>query len=342
MTYAFVRSAFTCLVAAIALTAPGASLAQQALKFSLDWRIEGPAAPFLFALDKGYFKSEGLDVTIDTAQGSLEPISRIASGAYDLAFGDINALIKYRDQNPGAPVVAVYMVYNKPAYAIIGRKSRGVLKPADLAGRRLGAPLADASYAQWPLFAQMAGIDAAKVLVTHVGFPVREPMLASGEVDAITGFPFSSAVDLKDRGVPADDISVLAMADYGVKLYGNAIVANAKFAAEKPEAVRGFLRAFARSLQDTIKRPAVALESVIRRNEYAKKDVELERLLIALRMNVQTAETKANGLGTVDSERLSQSIEQIGGVYTFKNAKPKPQDVFDPSFLPAQPVRPVN
>ena len=79
-------------------------------------------------------------------------------------------------------------------------------------------------------------------------------------------------------GVPADDIVVMLMADYGVNLYGNTIIVNPKFAAEKPEAVKGFLRAFVKGLKDTVADPATAVDSVIKRNDVAKKPVELERL----------------------------------------------------------------
>ena len=211
--------------------------AQTSIKFTLDWKFEGPAAPFVVALDKGYFKAEGLDVTIDTAGGSLEPLNRMASGTYDMGFGDINSLIKFRDANPGTPIKAVFMVYNKPPFSIVGRKSRGVVMPKDLEGKKLGAPAADGAFAQWKIFAQANDIDASKVTIENVGFPVREPMLAAGQVDAITGFSFSSYINLKDRGVPVDDITVILMADHGVNLYGNAIIVNPKFAAEKPEAV---------------------------------------------------------------------------------------------------------
>src|SRR5437667_3435016 len=240
--------------------------AQTPIKFSLDFKFEGPAAPFVVAIDKGYFKAEGLDVTIDTAAGSLEPINRVASGTYDMGFGDINSLIKFRDANPGTPIKAVFMVYNKPPFSIVGRKSRGVAAPKDLEGKKLGAPPPDGAYAQWPIFTQANGIDASKVSIVSVGFPVREPMLASGEVDAITGFSFSSYINLKDRGVPANDITVLLMADYGVNLYGNAILVNPKFAAEKPEIVRAFLRAFVRGIKDTVASPASAVESVLKRH----------------------------------------------------------------------------
>src|SRR6188508_581896 len=152
------------LLAATALFGGGAS-AQTAIKFSLDFKFEGPAAPFVVAIDKGYFKAEGLDVTIDTAGGSLEPITRVASGTYDMGFGDINSLIKFRDANPGVPIKAIFVVYNKPPFAVVGRKSRSVNAPKDLEGKKLGAPPQDGAYAQWKIFTQANGIDASKVKI---------------------------------------------------------------------------------------------------------------------------------------------------------------------------------
>lgn len=326
---------------ALALAAPAVG-AQQAVKFTLDWKFEGPAAPFVVAIDKGYFKAEGLDVTIDTAGGSLEPLNRIASGTYDIGFGDINSLIKFRDANPNVPIKAVYMVYNKPPFSIVGRKSRGISKPKDLEGKKLGAPAPDGAYAQWPIFVKANGIDASKVTIENVGFPVREPMLAAGQVDAITGFSFSSYINLKDRGVPADDITVLLMADHGVNLYGNAIIVNPKFAEEKPEAVKAFLRAFTKGMQETIKSPETAVDSVIKRNDVAKKPVELERLNMAIRDNMLTDEVKKNGFGAVDLGRLDKSIELIGLTHKWKGTPPKGTEIFDASFLPNEAARKVN
>jgi NitT/TauT family transport system substrate-binding protein len=308
--------------------------AQTAIKFSLDFKFEGPAAPFLVAVDKGYFKAEGLDVTIDTAAGSLEPINRVASGTYQMGFGDINSLIKFRDANPSNAVKAVFMVYNKPAFSIIGRKSRGVEKPKDLEGKTLGAPAADGAFAQWKIFVRANEIDASKVKIENVGFPVREPMLQNGQVDAITGFSFSSFINLKSMGVPVDDIVVMLMADYGVNLYGNTIIVNPKFAADNPEAVKGFLRAFVKGLKDTVKDPSHTVESVIKRNDAAKKPVELERLKMAIDQNIVTPEVKRDGYGGVDQERLTNAIDQIALTYEFKHGKPKASDAFDSSFLP--------
>jgi NitT/TauT family transport system substrate-binding protein len=307
--------------------------AQTPVKFTLDGKIEGPVAPFVVALDKGWFKAQGLEVTIDSALGAPESISRVSSGNYDMGFADINALMKYRDQNPGAPVKAVFMVYNRPPFAIIARKSRGVAKPKDLEGHKLGAPPADAAYANWPIFVDVNGIDPAKVTIVNVGIPVREPMLASGEVDAISGLSFSSALDLKQRGVPPDDINVLLMADYGVELYGSAVLVNSKFAAEKPEAVTAFLRGLVNGINETVRNPFAAVESVIRRNDAEPRGVELERLRMALQDNIVTPEVKANGYGGIDNARFERAIDQLGLAHSFKT-RPKSADVFDPSFLP--------
>ena len=325
-----------------ALLAASPARAETPIKFSLDFKFEGPSAPFLVAIDKGYFKAEGLDVTIDSSAGSVEPINRVASGTYDMGFADINSLIKFRDANPGNPVKPVFMLYNKPAFAIIGRKSRGVTKPKDLEGHVLGAPPQDGAYAQWKIFVQANDIDASKVKIEAVGFPVREPMLQNGQVDAIAGFSFSSFINLKSMGVPTDDIVVMLMADHGVNLYGNSIIVNPKFAAEKPEAVKGFLRAFVKGLKDTVKDPATAVDAVIKRNDVAKKPVELERLKMALQDNILTPEVKANGFGGVVEERLAKSIDQIALTYEFKHGKPKAADVFDASFLPPAAERKAN
>ncbi len=324
-----------------ALSIAGSAQAQTALKLSLDDRLEGPAALFLLPQDRGYYRSEGLEVTIDEGANALEPITRVASGAYELGFADINALIRYRDQNPAAPVRAVFMLYNKPPFAIVGRKSRGISDPKSLEDKKLGAPPTGESFDQWPIFAKLNDIDPAKVTVEKIGVPVRAPMLAAGQLDAVLGYSFRVYVDLKDRGVPVDDVVVLPMANYGLKLYGGAIIVNAKFAAEKPEAIEGFLRAFLKGLKDTIRNPSVAVDSVVKREDLGKKEVELERLRMAIRDNIVTPEVRANGLGAIDAVRLGEAINQIALTYTFK-AKPKPADIFDPAFLPPAADRKLN
>jgi NitT/TauT family transport system substrate-binding protein len=324
----------------VAMLVSGASLAQKGtpVRFALDWRFEGPAAPYFVAIDKGYYKAEGLEVSIDPGSGSVEGINRVASGAYEMGFADVNSLVKYRDNPRNLAVKAVMMVYDTPAFSIVTLKKSGIKAPKDLEGRILGAPAPDGAYAQWPIFVKANGIDAAKVRIENVGFPVREPMLAQGKVDAITGFWFSSYMNLRANNVPADDIVVLHMRDYGVDLYGNVIIANPDFMRFSPKAVSGFVKATIRGIQDTLRNPDAAIDSLMKRNPIAKRDVELERLKLALSKNFVTADVQKNGLGAVDMKRLERSIDQIGLTFQF-TSKPRGADIYTAQYLPPKEQR---
>jgi NitT/TauT family transport system substrate-binding protein len=317
------------------------AVAQTPVRFALDWRYEGPAAPYVVAIDKGYYKAEGLDVTIDTGASSVEGINRVASGAYEVGFADINSLVKFRDDPRNLPVKAVMMVYDTPAFSIVALKKSGIKVPKDLEGKILGAPAADGAWAQWPIFAQANKIDTSKVKIENVGFPVREPMLAQGKVDAITGFWFSSFMNLKASGVPHDDIVVIMMRDYGVDLYGNAIVANPDFMRFNPKAVAGFVKATIKGIQDTIRNPDSAIDSLMKRNPIAKRDIELERLKMALARNFISPDVEKNGLGAVDPKRLEKSLDQIGMTFKYTN-RPKGSDIFTAQFLPPRSERGIG
>ena len=126
---------------AAACFAATAAWAENDVPFALDWKFEGPAGPYFLAIDNGHFESAGLSVEIAAGQGSLDAIPKVATGAFPMGFADINSLIKFLDQNPGAPVTAVMMVYDKPPFAVVGRKSLGVEGPGDLEGKVLGLSL---------------------------------------------------------------------------------------------------------------------------------------------------------------------------------------------------------
>ena len=332
---------FAAPVLAAALAWPLPVAAETAVHLKLDRKIDGPAAPFFVAIDKGYFKTEGLDVTVDAAAADPQDgIKALTTNRYDLAVSDINQLIKLRDQG-ATGVKAVFVVFDKPPAAIIARRSRGIAAPGDLAGKILGAPANEPASDRWPIFAKLNGIDADKVTVENVGLAVRDPMLASGEVDAITGCAFTSFIDLKEHGVPKDDLEVWLMADYGVELYGAAIMASENFMAEKPEAIRGFLRAYVKALKETVRDPAGAIESVLRRSDGTKRDIELERLRMAIADNIVTAAVRTGGFGAIDPARFATALDQLALTYRFQ-ARDKAAGSFDPAFLPPAAERSVS
>ncbi len=329
-------------VAALALAAGFSAtpaLAQTAVKFTLDWKFEGPAAGFLLAQDKGYFKAEGLDVTIDTGNGSVEAIPRVATGAYQMGFGDINSLIKFLDEDPNQKIRAAMMIYERPTFAVVGRKSLGITTdPKSLEGKKLGAPPPDGAFAQWKAFKQVAKIDDSKITLESIGFPVREPMLAQGKVDAVFGFAFSVILNLKAQGIKDDDIATILMAEHGLNLYGNAVLVNTDFAAKNPAAVKGVLKALAKGFADAVARPEEGVAAVLKRNETLNKDIELERLKMANSMNIKTPYVVANGFGGIDPARLAASIDTLKVSMGLKG-NVKADQVFDASFLPAKEQR---
>lgn len=325
------------LAAVLSWQAP--ALAETDIKFTLDWKFEGPSAGFFLAMDKGYFKAEGLNVTIDTGNGSVEAIPRVATGTYQMGFGDINSLIKFLDEDPAQKVKAVMVVYERPPFSIIGRKSQGITEdPKSVEGRKLGAPPPDGAFAQWPAFVQVAGIDASKVTIESVGFPVREPMLAQDQVDGIFGFAFSSVLNLKAQGVPDDDIVTILMAEHGLELYGNSILVNTDFAAANPDAVKGFLKALAKGFADAVADPEAGADAVMKRNEVLKKDIEVERLKMANALNIKTPYVVENGFGGIDAAKLAKSIEFLTVSMKLKG-NVKADQIFDASFLPAKEER---
>ncbi|MBX9462100.1 MAG: ABC transporter substrate-binding protein [Aquamicrobium sp.] len=340
----FTRRSFslaaTLLAGGIAMGAMAAPAAAQTdIKFTLDWKFEGPAAGFFLAIDNGHFEAEGLNVTIDSGNGSVEAIPRVATGAYQMGFGDINSLIKFLDEDPSQKIRAAMVVYERPPFSIIGRKSLGVTEdPKSVEGKKLGAPPPDGAFAQWPAFVQAAGIDESKVTIESVGFPVREPMLAQGQVDGIFGFAFSSVLNLKAQGVPADDISMILMAENGLDLYGNSILINTDFAEANPDAVKGFLKALAKGFADAVADPDAGVAAVMKRNEVLNADIERERLEMANALNIKTPYVVENGFGGIDEAKLTQSIEYLKVSMGLKGAV-GPGDVFDASYLPPKEER---
>ena len=235
--------------AILTLAAAWPAAAQETkIKFTLDWRFEGPSALFLAAQAKGYFKQEKLDVTIDAGAGSGAAVTRVATGAYDMGFADISALIEFIGNNPGAVTKpqAIFMVYESTPSAVLALRKSGIKSPADLNGKTLGAPVFDAGRKAFPVLARANNIDLAKVQWKSMDPSLRETMLQRGDVDAITGFTFTSYLGLVARGVKEEDIVMFKYNDYGAELYGNAVIASPRFLNDNPQAVHGFLRATGR------------------------------------------------------------------------------------------------
>ncbi|MGY4830497.1 ABC transporter substrate-binding protein [Sphaerotilaceae bacterium SBD11-9] len=325
----------------LALALPLAANAQETpIKFQLDWRFEGPAALFLVPEAKGYFRAEKLKVTVDAGNGSGGTVTRVASGTYDMGFADLAALMEFHANNPTAPnkPVAVMMVYNNTPAAVLALKKSGIKGPADLNGKKLGAPVFDAGRKAWPIFAKANNV--TNVAWTAMDPPLRETMLVRGDIDAITGFSFTSLLNLEARGVKADDVVILPYPSYGVKLYGNAVIVGEDFLKKNPEAVKAFLRAFTKGVKDVIADPKGGIATVKARDGIINEELETRRLKLALDATVLTPDAKAEGFGEVNAGRLSLMASQVSDTFATKERVSAPA-VWNGSYLPAAAERDI-
>jgi len=319
---------------------PRAAQSANIVRVLLDRRPDGSAAPFLLAQTRGLFRAEGVDVTADTANGSQDAIERVARGDADIAIADFDTLIRYRDASGAAALKAIFIVFNRTPYALVARRSRGVVTLADMPGKTLGVAEGDLAIRLWPAVAKENAIDLKQIKIERMAAAVRGPMLSAGQVDATTGLSYGTAIDVRDRGVPAGDLMVFQFADYGCQCYGQAVIASPQLLAGHPDTAAAFVRALAAGIRHAAKDSAGAIDAALAQMDGAARDVELERLRTVLADNIVTAEVKRNGLGAIDPARFDASVQQIAVDYKFRKI-PVVSDLFDPGLLPSAAQRKI-
>src|ERR1700752_3549918 len=142
------------LATPLTIAAPAA--AQTKLKLVLNWKYQGPQGMFFLADDKGYFKEEGLEVTLDQGNGSGDGVPLVAHGTYDAAFGDINALIELAAKKPDDAPIAVYVMFNQPPFTVAVKADSPIKSPKDFEGKTLGGAANDAALKLFPALCKLA------------------------------------------------------------------------------------------------------------------------------------------------------------------------------------------
>jgi NitT/TauT family transport system substrate-binding protein len=308
--------------------------AQTKVKVALDWQIQGPQAPFITAKAAGAFSARGLDVTIDRGTGSQKTIEQVATGTYDMGYGDINSMIEYNVKNPQNPLIAVGIVLNSPPFALLSLKKYGIREPKDLKGVSIGAPAGDAPRRLWPIFAKNIGLAADSVSWTNMTPPLREPALAKGDVKAISGFYFTGFLNLTENlKIPEGDVVAFKYSDYGIDLYGNAVVVRVEWLKANEDTVRRFLAALTTGFKAVLRDPKGAIAHVKAAEPLSNEATELKRLQLAISANMVNDEVRQNGLLGIDPVRMQRAIDQV--VVAFElGAKPTVAQVFTGAYLP--------
>jgi NitT/TauT family transport system substrate-binding protein len=321
------------LVSAALGAGSSSAFAQDSVRFLNDWRWEGPASPLAVAMQGGFTKAK-LDVAVTPGTGSAATVQKVASGEFDIGLGDFSALVEFAARNPNvATPVAVYVLYERTPAALFVRSNFDL---KSIHGKSIAAPTFDGGRKLWPAFAKSEDINA--VAWQNVDALAREKNFAAGQYDAITGFYFTTMLNLEREGMSGTLYKVYPFYESGVRLYGNVLMVNPKFMAANPKAVKSFVRAYHDAVKLALKDTEAAIE--ILREVEPKIDPKLEwrRARLAFDRFVDTPTVRTTGLGTIDMARVQAGIDLVADAFKLP-AKPVAANIATTEFLPPRSER---
>jgi NitT/TauT family transport system substrate-binding protein len=322
------KSRLTRIAALASIIVPllvGTAARAEEVNFITDFGFNGRHSYFYVALDKGYYKAEGLDVKILRGQGSADAIKKVAAGTAQIGFADAGSLVLAR-ANDAIPVKLVSIIYASPPHAIFALADSGIKSPKDLEGRTI----ADSAFSAMPVifnaFAKAAGIDRTKVKWISAESSSLPSLLATGRVDAIGQFTVGEP--LLAAAADPKKLVRLAYKDVGLDYYGNGLVATEQTIQDNPAMVASFVRATLKGMRDAFADPAEAGAILNKYQkqispEVAKGETELVREL---------AVVPGQPLGAIDPTRVKSTIDIMAQSYPLK-LPVEPQDMYAPGFV---------
>jgi len=336
------RLALALLGASILAPSPGPAAAADAptkLKLVLNWKYQGSQGMFFLADDRGYFKAEGLEVTLDQGNGSGAAVPLVANGTYDVGFGDINALIELAAKKPDDAPIAVYVMFNQPPFTVAVKADSPIKTPKDFEGKTLGGAANDGALKLFPALCKLAKFDCSKVNITNMQPNLREQMLMQGQVDGVFGYVTTIRFSAKLTGIDPDkQFRFIKFGDYGMDLYSNGVMVSRKLLTSNPKAVAGLVRAINKGLLAVAKDQNAGMKAALNYDNLINVEVEKRRLQYSFDKLIVSAEMKEIGVGDIKDDRMTRNIGIIVEGYQLARA-PTPSEIFTREFLPPRAER---
>src|SRR5436190_401481 len=209
----------------------------------LDFVPTGEYVPHYTALEKGWYREEGLDVKILRGQGSADTVKRIAAGQGEVGISDISALIAAR-ANTDVKVKAIALWCRRPPHGIFVRTDSPIKGPKDLEGKKLAISPGNSHQILWPMFEKLSGLKPNSVTWVTMDAASMPPALIRGATDAVPFFVVHEARIRKIAKQQNVDLRLLtAWADLGLDLSSTSLVAREETIAKDPDGLKAFLRA---------------------------------------------------------------------------------------------------
>ncbi len=261
---------FGTLLVAASLVLAGPALAQDKASLRLNWLLSGSHGAFVLGKERGYYKAEGIDLTLNEGRGSARSVQQIGSKDDDFAMADAGSLIA--GASKGIPAKSVMSLVNRSTFGVIARADLGIKTMKDLEGKRLAVTAGDGLTQLWPAVVAANKLDGDKVRLVMMDATAKTTSFLDKQVDAVLGGVTEFPTLFKAKGV---DSVVLSFADYGVNTIGMTVIAHNDTIKAKPDMVKRFVRATQKSYEAMIAEPKEAAAAVNRMN----KDLPMDTLV---------------------------------------------------------------
>lgn len=304
------------------------------VRFSLEFRIYGGNAPMFLGAENGIFRDQGIAVTLDGSAGSVESVTRVATGTHPFGLADLSTLVEFASRNPKESPKLIMTVFDRFPAVVISLKRKPIKTLKELVGARVGTGSVDAGAKIFPALLALNKIDLASINRSTIDVKLRDTMLIKGEVDAVVGFDYTTIFNLIEAGLKLEDITLLYFADYGFDFWGNSLIVNPAVVEKSPDLVRRVALATARSWAAAAKDRAGAIAAVTKRDGLLKAGTERARMDWVLDKLVLTPNVKQNGLSLIEPQRMAHGISVLKDGFQLANA-PTLDQIYDSRFLPS-------